>query len=73
MPDNGSDSDFDDDEFSNDVSTVATAQVVFMKRFSDVIDQIGPLYHAALSSQYQMDRFKENCWNLVCAKVGICF
>jgi hypothetical protein len=52
MADNGSDSDFDDDEFGNDVSTVATAQVVFMKRYSDVIDQIGPLYHTALTSQY---------------------
>jgi len=71
MADNGSDSDFDDDEFGNDVSTVATAQVVNMKRFSDVIDQIGPLYHAAIASAYQMERFKDNFWNLVCTKVGI--
>ena len=71
MADHGSDSDFDDDDFGHDVSTIASAQVVVMKRYHDVIDQIGPLYHTSLTSQYQMDRFKDNCWNLVCAKVGI--
>ncbi len=71
MADHGSDSDFDDDEFGHDVTPVASAPVIVMKRFHDVVDRIGPRYHAALASSYQTERFKENCWNLVCAKVGI--
>ena len=42
-----------------------------MKKFDDVVDQIVPLYYAASNNSYQMDRFKVNCWNLICAKVGI--
>ena len=71
MADHSSGSDNDEDDFGHDVSPVTSAPVVIMKRFSDVIDQISTLYHNALSSTYQMDRFKANCWNLVCAKVGI--
>ena len=71
MSDNDNDSVFDDDDFGNDVSTVAKAPKVVMKKFSDIVDQISPLYHAALANSYQMDRFKVNCWYLICEKVGI--
>ena len=71
MSDNDNDSVFDDDDFGNDVATIAKAPKVVMKKFSDIVDQISPLYHAALANSYQMDRFKVNCWYLICAKVGI--
>ena len=71
MADHGSDSDFDDDEFGHDVAPVASAPVVVMKKLHDVVDLIGPLCHSALANTCQMERFKDNCWNLVCAKVGI--
>ncbi len=45
MADHGSDSDFDDDEFGHDVAPVASAPVIAMKKFHDVVDLIGPLYH----------------------------
>ncbi len=37
MADNGSDSDFDDDEFGNDVTTIAKAPKIVMKKFYDII------------------------------------
>ena len=42
--DHGSDSDFDDDDFGHDVTTVASALKITMKRFNEIIDQIGPWY-----------------------------
>ena len=43
MSDNDNDSVFDDDDFGNDISTVAKAPKVVMKKFSDIVDQIAPL------------------------------
>ena len=71
MSDRGDESDIDDDEFGMDVSTIIKAPKVVMKKFDDIVDQIAPLYHAAMNNSYQMDRFKANCWYLICAKVGI--
>ena len=71
MSDIDNDSVFDDDDFGNDVATVVKAPKVVMKKFDDIVDQIAPLYYAASNNSYQMDRFKVNCWNLICAKVGI--
>ena len=42
-----------------------------MKKFYDVVDQIGPLYQFALINANLMHRFKNNCWYLICSKVGI--
>ena len=42
-----------------------------MKKYYDVVDQIGPLYQASLINISLMHRFKNNCWYLICSKVVI--
>ena len=44
MSEHGNESDNDDDDFGADVGTLAKAPKLVMKRFHDVVDQIGPLY-----------------------------
>jgi hypothetical protein len=66
MSDIDNDSVFDDDDFGNDLATVVRAPKVVMKKFDDIMDQIAPLYYAASNNSYQMDRFKVNCWYLIC-------
>jgi hypothetical protein len=69
MSEHGNDSDNDDDDFGADVGTLAKAPKLIMKRFHDVVDQIGPLYQASLININLMHRFNNNCWYLICSKV----
>ena len=71
MSDNDNESGNDEDDFGADVGTLAKAPKLIMKRFHDVVDQIGPLYQSALININLMNRFKNNCWYLICSKVGI--
>jgi len=67
----GNDSDDDSDDFGADVGTIAKAPKLTMKKFHDVVDQIGPLYQAALINVNLMHRFKNNFWYLICSKVDM--
>ena len=44
MSEHGNESDNDDDDFGADVGTLAKAPKLIMKRFHDVVNQIGHLY-----------------------------
>jgi len=71
MSEHGNESDNDDDDFGVDVGTIAKAPKLVMKKFYDVVDQIGPLYQYSLININLMHRFKSNCWFLICSEVGI--
>ena len=52
MADHGSDSDIDEDDFGHDVTPVASAPVVLIKIYNDVVDKIDHLYHSALANSF---------------------